>query len=269
LKFFKNDLELMKKQSCDIWPRKYNLFGVNVSETTYKEALCLIIRAAKKGMPAMIDHMPVHGLIAASQNPFLSSIMNSFNIVAPDGHPVRWALNFLHNSRLSDRVYGPELMLRVCRRAAEIGIGIYLYGSHPHVVEKLQTNLIRQFPLLQVVGCESPPFRPLTEEEDRTIIERINNSGAGVVFLGLGCPKQEVFAYEHRNSIRAVQVCVGAAFDFHAGNKKMAPTWMQRHALEWLFRLSQEPKRLWRRYFLTNTIYLFKFFLQLTGLKRF
>jgi len=224
--------------------------------------------AAEQGRAAIVSHLS-ECLVPVSGNPSLRSKVNSFEIVAPDGQPVRWALNLLYGTKLPDRVYAPELMLRLCRRAAERGVGVYLYGSYPNVVERLRVNLLRQFPALQVVGCESPPFRPLTPEEDEATVEQINRSGAGIVFLGLGCPLQDVFAYKHRHSIKAVQVCVGAAFDFHAGNKKMAPKWMQRNGLEWFYRLMQEPRRLWRRYLIANTIFSIKLFLQLTGLKNF
>jgi exopolysaccharide biosynthesis WecB/TagA/CpsF family protein len=124
------------------------------------------------------------------------------------------------------------------------------------VIASLQSNLRQRFPALKIVGAESPPFRPLTEIEDRQMVHRINQSGAGFVFIGLGCPRQVAFAAEHRHSIHAVQICVGAAFDFLAGAKKMAPPWMQRRGLEWLFRLTQEPARLWRRYLVANTIFI-------------
>jgi exopolysaccharide biosynthesis WecB/TagA/CpsF family protein len=176
--------------------------------------------------------------------------------VSADGQPVRWAMNLLHGTRLADRVYGPELMLRLCRGAAEAGIAIYLYGGGPAVTEQLRANLLRLCPKLHIAGSETPPFRPLTPEEDRAVVERINHSGAGLMFIGLGCPKQDLFAHEHRTRLQAVQVCVGAAFDFHAGVKKMAPQWLQRHGLEWLYRLSQEPGRLWQRYLVTNSIFL-------------
>lgn len=245
------------------WPRKYDLLGVTVSATTYEEASSLIIRAAQQKMDAVITHLPVHGVVLANKNLPLKSKIDSFEIVAPDGQPVRWALNFLYSTRLPDSVRGRELMVKVCQQAAEIGIGIYLYGSQPQVVENLRKNLLRKFPQLQVVGWESPPFRPLTPEEDNATIERINNSNAGIVFLGLGCPKQDVFAYEHRHRLKAVQLCVGAAFDFLSCNKIIAPHWMQQRGLEWLFRLLQEPRRLYRRYFITNTIFLVKIFSQI------
>jgi exopolysaccharide biosynthesis WecB/TagA/CpsF family protein len=146
-------------------------------------------------------------------------------------------------------------MLRVCRRAEEENIPVYLYGSHSHVLAMLRESLGRMYPTLRIAGLESPPFRPLSAEEDRKSVERINGSGAKIVFLGLGCPKQDHFAYDHRAIISGVQVCVGAAFDFHSKNKKMAPRWMQNSGLEWLFRLSQEPRRLWQRYLVTNLWY--------------
>jgi exopolysaccharide biosynthesis WecB/TagA/CpsF family protein len=113
------------------------------------------------------------------------------------------------------------------------------------------------------VGCEASVFRPLTRQEDEELVDRISHSEAGLVFLGLGCPLQEIFAHDHRQLIRAVQICVGAAFDFHGGHKKMAPAWLQENGLEWLYRLSQEPRRLWRRYLVTNSIFLIKIFSQL------
>ena len=238
------------------WPRKFDLFGIQVSATDYEEAARLILAAAAAGESAVVTHLPVAGVVAGYQNPALRSMINSFAMVAPDGHPVRWSLNRLHHTGLTDRVYGPELMLRLCKGAAAAGIGVYLYGSYPQVVERLRDNLLGQSPGLRVVGCESPPFRPLTPEEDQQVVERINASGAGLIFLGLGCPRQDIFAYEHRHSLRGIQMCVGAAFDFHAGSKKMAPAWMQKRGLEWLFRFLQEPQRLWRRYFWTNSVFL-------------
>ena len=165
-------------------------------------------------------------------------------------------LNKFHKTELTDRVYGPEFTIRMCAAAAEAGVPIYLYGSSPEVIELLAKNLIEKYPKLIIAGKESPPFRPLTPEEDAAVIERINQSGAKLVFLGTGCPKQEIFAYNHRDSIKGVQLCVGAAFDFHAGKKKIAPAWMQKRGLEWLYRLCSEPKRLFKRYMVTNSIFV-------------
>ena len=237
------------------WPVKYDLFGVKATATCYDEAVAVVIRAALRRIPGVVDLMSAHGLVAGARDPKFRQMLNSFDIVASDGQPVRWALNFFHGAGLKDRVYGPELTIRLCKAAAEQGVSIYLYGSSPDVIAQLQANLLDKFPALKIAGAESPPFRPLTPEEDAAVVRRINDSGAGIVFLGTGCPKQEVFAYEHRHSIQGVQLCVGAAFDFHAGRKKTAPSWMQKRGLEWLFRLTQEPGRLWKRYLVTNTLF--------------
>jgi exopolysaccharide biosynthesis WecB/TagA/CpsF family protein len=238
------------------WPRKHALFnGVKVSATCYDDVVRDCLQAAESHVPAIVDLMPVSVLIPAVRDPWLREKLNAFDVVAPDGQPVRWSLNFFHRAGLSDRVYGPELTRRLCKAAAERGVPIYLYGSTPEVIEKLSANLKAMFPALKIAGAESPPFRPLTPDEDRRVIERINGSGAGLVFIGTGGPRQEIFAHAHRHSIKAVQVCVGAAFDFHAGTKKMAPSWMQKRGLEWLFRLVKEPGRLWKRYLVQNTIF--------------
>lgn len=251
------DSKMMARQPSPC-PPKFNLFGIGVSRTDYHEATTLLIQAAQERRSMIVDHMPVHGLIEACADSSLKDKINQFDIVAPDGQPVRWALNRFHQAKLSERVYGPELMLRLCHQAEQKGIGVYLYGSQPEVLEGLKHNLLHRFPLLRIVGAEAPPFRPLTPEEDQAAMARINRSGAGLIFLGLGCPKQEHFAFDHREKIHGVQLCVGAAFDFHAGTKKIAPTWMQRNSLEWVFRLWCEPKRLWQRYLVTNSIFLWK-----------
>jgi exopolysaccharide biosynthesis WecB/TagA/CpsF family protein len=196
--------------------------------------------------------------MTAVDEPDFGEAIRSFDIVCPDGQSVRFALNVLHHTQLADRVYGPQLMLDLCTCAAQEKIPVYLYGSYDHVVSTLGRNLKKLLPELEVVGAEEGVYRALTPAEDRSLVERINESGAGILFLGLGCPRQERFAYEHRDLIKAVQVCVGAAFDFHAGTKRMAPPWMQKAGLEWLFRLSQEPRRLGRRYLQTNTQFVLR-----------
>lgn len=241
------------------WPVKHDLFGVQLSATTYDECVEVLMGAARRRQPAVAAHLAVHAVVTAATDPAQRARVNAFDIAAPDGQPVRAALNWFYRTRLPDRVYGPELMLRLCRAAAREGVSIYLYGSTPEVIDLLKCRLPRLAPGLIIAGAESPPFRPLTAEEDAETVRRINDSGAGLVFIGLGCPRQEMFAADHRDSIRAVQLCVGAAFDFHAGNKRMAPAWMQRWSLEWLFRLCQEPRRLFKRYLVTNSIFCLLF----------
>ncbi len=238
------------------WPRKFDVLGVEVSATTYDELVPQLIAAARRGQPALATFLPVHGIVTAATDATYRYRVNAFDVVGPDGQPVRWALNKLHNAGLADRVYGPELMMRLCAAAAEQHVGIYLYGSTPEVLTALVAKLTARCPGLQIVGAESPPFRPLSVAERDAVIERVNDSGAGLVFIGLGCPRQDVFAHDNRHAIRAVQLCVGAAFDFHAGTKKTAPPWMQKRGLEWLFRLVQEPGRLWKRYLVTNTTFV-------------
>jgi exopolysaccharide biosynthesis WecB/TagA/CpsF family protein len=242
------------------WPRKFDVLGVEVSATSYEELVPLLIDAARNGQPALATFLPVHGVVTAATDQNYRYRINAFDVVGPDGQPVRWALNQLHLKQqaatLGDRVYGPELMMRLCATAATHGVSIYLYGSTPDVLSALSTKLTDRCPGLRIAGTESPPFRRLTDAETSAVIDRMNASGAGLVFIGLGCPRQDVFAHDNRHAIKAVQLCVGAAFDFHAGTKKMAPPWMQKRGLEWLFRLTQEPGRLWKRYLVTNTTFV-------------
>jgi len=239
------------------WPPRRNLFGVEVSITTCNEASKLIVEAAKRGCGGATTFLAVHGIVTGVTDKSYGAKVNAMDIVGPDGQPVRWALNLLYRAGMRQRVYGPEVTLHICRRAAIEGVGVYLYGSTHDVLVNMRSRLECLFPALRVVGIESPPFRPLTEAEMQKAAQRIIDSGAGIVFVGLGVPRQELFAAEMRRRINAVLVCVGAAFDFHAGNKRTAPAWMQNHGLEWLYRLVSEPRRLWRRYLVTNSIFVF------------
>ncbi|XAL99605.1 WecB/TagA/CpsF family glycosyltransferase [Phycisphaeraceae bacterium D3-23] len=237
-------------------PEKLDVLGVLVSKAGPEQVADCIMSWAASGRPGIVDFMPVHGLIEA-RRPDRRDAMNQFDIVACDGQPVRWAINKLHGSGITQRVYGPTCMEDVCSRSAEENIGVYLYGSSQEVIDILCQILPERFPGLRIVGAESPPYRALTATEEAEAIDRINASGAGVLFLGIGCPKQEDFAFKHRKQIRAVQMCVGAAFDFHAGKVTMAPRWMQQRGLEWLYRLYKEPRRLWKRYVTTNSVFVF------------
>lgn len=225
-----------------------NVGGVLVSHATYAGATDTIMDAAWVGRSLLVAATSVHGIATAALNPEFCAQLNSFDMLTPDGQPVRWALNLLHGARLSQRVYGPTLMLSLCREAARLGVGVYLYGGRIEVLERLVSQLRAQMPDLIIAGYYSPPFRPSTALEDAEDIQRIVDSDAGLTFVGLGCPRQERWAFAHRDRLSMPIVCVGAAFDFNAGAIPQAPTWMQDHGLEWLFRLSIEPRRLWRRY---------------------
>jgi N-acetylglucosaminyldiphosphoundecaprenol N-acetyl-beta-D-mannosaminyltransferase len=238
------------------WPQKRELFGVQITVVN-RDAVCdAVLTAARQRVPAVVSAFAVHAIIEACSNRDLSDKVNRFEIITPDGQPLRWALNLLRGAGLKSTVQGYEIMWQLCEQAAECGVSIYLYGSSPATLAALERELRRAFPRLVIAGAESPPFRQLTPVEDADMVDRINSSGAGLVFIGLGCPKQDYFAAEHTDRISAVQVCVGAAFDFLAGSKPLAPMWMQRTGLAWVFRLYKEPGRLWKRYLYTNSIFI-------------
>jgi exopolysaccharide biosynthesis WecB/TagA/CpsF family protein len=245
-------------ESSVSWPARADVIGVQVSCVDYDTAVSCILRAANNDQSGVVSCHAVHAIVTASGDRSLRDKVNRFSMITPDGQPVRWALNLLHGAGLRERVYGPELTLRVCRAAAEQSVPIYLYGGSPKTLEALKRQLCSQFPDLRIAGSESPPYRALTDDENAEACERINRSGAKILLIGLGCPKQDLFAAENSDRIKAVQLCVGAAFDFHAGAKPTAPGWMQKNGLEWLFRLWCEPQRLWKRYLVTNTIFCVK-----------
>jgi N-acetylglucosaminyldiphosphoundecaprenol N-acetyl-beta-D-mannosaminyltransferase len=241
-----------------LWPKRVSLFGVHVSVTDYDTLVSSIVRAAKDNRPGAVSLFSVHSVIEAANDPELRRQVNQFDAIGPDGQPVRWAMNWFYGTGLKERVYGPETTLRICESAAREQVPIYLYGSTPDVVETFRDELVRRYPGLIVVGAESPPFRKLSDKESDELVQRVTESGAKIFFIGLGCPKQDRFAFEYKDRLPCVQVAVGAAFDFIAGKKKTAPSWMQKRGLEWLFRLQQEPGRLWRRYLVTNSQFVWK-----------
>lgn len=238
------------------WPEKHDVFGVEITAADHDAVCDAIMAAARERASAAVSAFAVHALIEASTSRELAEKVNRFAAVTPDGQPVRWALQWLHGRKLPSTVQGYELMQRLCERAAASNVSIYLYGSSEATLAALKSNLEQAYPGLIVAGVESPPFRPLTSDEDSAMVERVNASGACLIFIGLGCPKQDHFAADHLDRIRGVQICVGAAFDFLAGTKPMAPMWMQKTGTAWIYRLVQEPQRLWKRYLLTNSIFL-------------
>lgn len=235
---------------------KRNVLGVLVDAVDYSAAQGRVMQAANDRRPYAVSALAVHGVMTGVKDHRHRHRLNSLDLVTPDGQPVRWALNWLHDARLEQRVYGPELMLRLCAAAAEDGLPIYLYGGTAPVLEALRTNLTAQFPGLHVAGADPSRFRRLQPAETGELTQRIRSSGARLVFVGLGCPRQEVFAYELRDAVSMPVVAVGAAFDYHAGSMREPPEWMQARGLQWLYRLAQDPRRLWRRYLLLNPDFL-------------
>lgn len=241
---------------------KINVLGIGISATNYDEVVQIVIDKAKNRKPLAVTALAVHGLTFGSLHRYFGDRLRQFDIVAPDGQPIRWAMNALSGVGLKERVYGPTLMLKICERAAIEQVPIYLYGSYSYVLDALKLNLLKTIPELQIAGMKQSLFRTLTKEEDQEHILQIRNSGAGIVFVGLGCPLQENWIFEHRLKISLPLIAVGAAFDFHAENKPQAPYLLQKYGFEWLFRLISEPHRLWRRYLIYNSIFTFQFFLQ-------
>jgi len=194
--------------------------------------------------------------------------LNTFELVTPDGQPVRWALNLLTGAGLRDRVYGPTLTTEVLARASELGLPVYFYGSTEEVLRRLVANVRRRWPDLVVAGTRPSMFRPTSAQEKDDTVRTIRDSGARVVFVGLGCPRQEVFCYEYREHLDMPLVAVGAAFDYHAGTVGEPPGFVQRWGLQWLYRLAQQPRRLWRRYLVYNPQFLLRLVAQRLGIWR-
>lgn len=249
--------------------RKRSILGVLVDATTYDAAVDEIIDAARKQWAFTVSASAVHGVMEGVLNDEHKHRLNSFDLILPDGQPVRWALNVLHHARLPVRTYGPTLTLRLCAAAQQNGLSVFFYGSTEDVLIALRANLKKRFPNLAIAGMSPSQFRRLSPQEHNAVAQRIRESEASIVFVGLGCPRQEVWAYEYRELLSVPIVAVGGAFGVLAGKVAQAPLWMQDRGLEWLFRLRSEPRRLWKRYLLLNPAYVFLLALQAAGIKQF
>ncbi len=223
------------------------IVGLRVDATSYDDATRRILTWADAGESRCVAVANTHSAVAGGDEPLLRAALDRADLVTPDGMPLVWGLRRLGVPDAS-RVYGPDLMLRVCSAAEREGVPIGLYGSTTERLPRLVGRLRDLFPSLEVAYAHSPSFLSLTVEEDLAVVEDIGKSGARILFVGLGCPKQELWMEEHRDRVRAVMLGVGAAFDFHAGEVRQAPALLQRMGLEWAFRLLMEPRRLWRRY---------------------
>lgn len=248
---------------------KRNVVGILIDAVDYGAAMDVIFGAARERRATSVSALAVHGLMTGVLDPEQKFRLNHFDLLVADGQPIRWVLNLIHHAGLSDRVYGPNLTLKVCARAAEEGVPVYFYGSTPEVLACLEQALIERFPGLIIAGLEPSKFRRLAPSEKAEVAARICESGARITFVGLGCPRQEAFAYEFRDLLPMPVLAVGAAFPFLAGQLPQAPRWMQDAGLEWLFRLNAEPARLWRRYLYLNPAYLFLVIVQALKLWRF
>jgi N-acetylglucosaminyldiphosphoundecaprenol N-acetyl-beta-D-mannosaminyltransferase len=231
------------------------VIGIPIDAISWADARALLMKWATARESRYVCICNVHSVVTAVQEPVFRSVLDGADLATPDGAPVAWTLRrkgFVGQPRIN----GPDLMWKLCADAQDQKVSIGLFGSSPETLALLNAELSSAFPRLRVVYSVSPPFRSLSEDEDQTVCRDINGSGAGLLFVGLGCPKQEAWMAEHRGRVNAVMLGVGAAFDYHAGTISRAPDWMRSIGLEWFHRLLSEPRRLWKRYFLTNSYFV-------------
>jgi N-acetylglucosaminyldiphosphoundecaprenol N-acetyl-beta-D-mannosaminyltransferase len=247
--------------------RFFRIFSSKIDVREYASAQAEIASWVHGAESRYICLANVHMLMEAHDSPDFARIVNDADLVLPDGMPLVWMMR-LKGARNQQRVYGPTFMLYVLDLAARENIPVGFYGGAPQVLDLLVERMKERYNGLNVAYSYSPPFRELNRQETDEIADAINQTGARILFVGLGCPKQEIWMAEHRGKIRAVMLGVGAAFDFHAGVKSQAPSWMQPLGLEWLFRLLTEPRRLWRRYLHHNPRFVFLAIADLLGFYR-
>lgn len=246
-----------------------SVLGTRVDATSYDDAVSRCVEWAQRGETRYVCVSTVHMVMEGYDSREYQRVVNGADLVTPDGVPLVWALRLLGIKNVS-RVYGPELTPRLLAAAANSGIPVGFFGGgDAEALRKLEAIARRDFPGLELVYSYSPPFRELTAEEDEDIVRQIAASGARILFVGLGCPKQERWMSAHRGSISTVMLGVGAAFDFVAGVKPQAPRVMQKMGLEWVFRFATEPRRLWKRYLKHNPRFVYLFLLQFLRLRSF
>ena len=248
------------------------VLGARIDAMSWDDAMDRLLGWAHAHESRYVTICNVHVVVSASRDAAYREVINTSDMATPDGAPVAWMLR-RQGFTTQRRISGPDLMWALCKREAIENMPVYFYGSTESTLALLEQRLREAFPRLKMV-MESPPFRALTAEEDASAVDKINTSGAGFVFVGLGCPKQERWMAEHRGRdaldasplrVKAVMIGVGAAFDFHAGTVQRAPAWMCDNGLEWLHRLASEPGRLWKRYLVTNTLFILGAARQLLG----
>ena len=248
---------------------RVNVLGVGISVLNLKTALAAIADAVRERRKGYICVTGVHGVMEAQDDASFKKILNESFLCTPDGMPMVWA-GKLNGQREMRRVYGPDLMLDLCAWSENSGCKHFFYGGADGVAELLAQKLKLKFPKLKVVGTFTPPFRALNVDEENKLREQVGLSQPDIFWVGLSTPKQEKFMAEFLPKLDVtLMIGVGAAYDFHSGRVKQAPRWMQRSGLEWFYRLCCEPRRLAKRYFRNNPLFVLKFFGQLTGLKKF
>lgn len=260
---------VLKADAPILCPERANVLGVGISVLTLDSAVGAVMGALASGRRGYVCVTGVHGVSEAQDDPAFREVLNQSFLTTPDGMPMVW-MGRLQGYSGIDRVYGPDLMLRVCQSSVAAGYSHFFYGGGPGLAEELADTLRRKIPGLRVAGTFTPPFRPLTPEEDEALVAKVSEARPDIFWVGLSTPKQERFMAEYREKLPArLFFGVGAAFDFHAGRLRQAPRWIQRSGLEWLFRLGCEPRRLWRRYLRNNPLFVMRAAMQLSGLRKY
>jgi N-acetylglucosaminyldiphosphoundecaprenol N-acetyl-beta-D-mannosaminyltransferase len=247
---------------------KVDIIGVGIDVVDYEGAVSRIIDAASHGRPMKVSALAVHGVMSGVDDPEHLARLNSFDLVTPDGQPVRWAMNWLHGCGLPDRVYGPNLTLDVCRAAVDADLAVYFYGTTSETLALLERRLPTLVPGIRIAGTAPSTFGRSTPDRLDAAAAAVRASGAAICFVGLGCPRQEIFVHENADRLGMPTIAVGAAFDFHAGVMPEPPQWVQRAGLQWLQRLARSPRRLWRRYVILNPRYTVRVLAQRLGRAR-
>jgi N-acetylglucosaminyldiphosphoundecaprenol N-acetyl-beta-D-mannosaminyltransferase len=248
---------------------RVNVLGVGISVLNLRTALDAIAAAVRERRKGFVCVTGVHGVMEAQDDEAFKKILNGALLCTPDGMPMVWA-GKLNGHREMSRVYGPDLMLDVCAWSETSGCKHFFYGGADGVAELLAHNLQARFPQLQIVGTFTPPFRALNADEENKLAAQMAAAQPDILWVGLSTPKQEKFMAEFLPRLDVtLMIGVGAAFDFFSGRVRQAPRWMQRSGLEWLYRLGCEPRRLWRRYFRNNPLFVLKFSAQLLGWKKY
>lgn len=246
-----------------------NVLGVGVDAVNLPLAADMLETAVETGNGGYVCVTGIHGVMEAQRNPRFKKVLDDAMLVVPDGMPTVWVGRW-EGFRNMGRVFGPDLMLEVCRRSVSSGHSHFLYGGKPGIAEELQANLERRFPGIRIVGTYTPPFRKLSPVEMTDLQSRLSQVAPDIIWVGLSTPKQEQFMWENISSLNCkVMVGVGAAFDIHTGHVNDAPNWIKNAGLQWLHRLCQEPSRLWKRYLINNSAFLIRIALQFAGVKRY
>jgi N-acetylglucosaminyldiphosphoundecaprenol N-acetyl-beta-D-mannosaminyltransferase len=262
------DSAVLRPEHAEMNLASRSVLGMRVDATSYEDASRRVVRWARKGQAAYVCVASVHMVMEAFDSPAYQRVINGADLVTPDGRPLVWALKALKATGAS-QVRGTDLTTHVLERAAHEGVPIGLYGGTPELLESFVQVLEARLPGIRVVCRIAPPFRPLTPDEDEAVTQQILASGARIIFVGIGCPKQEKWMAAHKERVPVVMLGVGAAFDFHTGRVRQAPRWMQTAGLEWVFRLAMDPRRLWKRYAKHNPRFVGLLTLQLLGIRRF